>query len=72
MTSHTFRLDNSLIEILIDDCVFGNGGGFDYIYGGFDQLPNAFIPHLEKNIVFHSKVFRIQQVKQKKSKTFYI
>ncbi len=26
------------MEVLIDECVFGTAGTFDYIVGGFDQV----------------------------------
>ena len=32
------------MEILIDECVWGTAGSFDYIVGGMDQLPRGFLP----------------------------
>ena len=54
-------IEKSLMEILIDECIFGVGTSFDYVVNGFDAIARGFIPTLRPDVKLNSKVTSISQ-----------
>lgn len=55
-----YILDHSLVETLIDECVFEDPK-FEYLKDGMDLLPRMMAEELKDNIQYHSKVSYIDQ-----------
>lgn len=53
----------SFIEVLRESIFFTSTSHFYEITGGMDQLPQAFLPQLKENILFHQKMTKIVQEK---------
>lgn len=53
----------SFIEVLRESIFFTSTTHFYEITGGTDQLPQAFLPQLKENILFHQKMTQIVQEK---------
>ena len=52
------------METLLEECVYGSTDSYDYIVGGFDELPRSFLPQLKDKIIFNAKVSKVQQSKK--------
>lgn len=55
----------SFLEVLKEQVAFKTAKRFYEITGGMDQLPKAFLPHLKDHILFHQKVMKIIQDKDR-------
>ncbi|MEK5501963.1 flavin monoamine oxidase family protein [Bacillus sp. FSL M8-0168] len=51
----------SLVEVLRESIFFTSPTRFYEITGGMDLLPQAFLPQLKENILFHQKMVKISQ-----------
>ena len=52
-------LDSSLIEIIIDECVYGNSE-FDFVVEGFDRIPRGLLEDLGEDVIYKARVSEIQ------------
>ena len=55
--------EKSLMDVLIDQCVFKDGKQFDFIVGGFDLISQAFYNEIWLEIMKNSRVTHIAQTK---------
>jgi monoamine oxidase len=54
-------IEQSLMEILIDECIFAGDTMFDYVVNGFDAIPRGFVPTMMPHVMLNSKVTAINQ-----------
>ena len=52
------------METLLEECVYGSTDSYDYLVGGFDELPRSFLPQLKDKIIFNAKVSKVIQSKK--------
>ena len=52
-------LDSSLIEIILDECVYGNSE-FDFVVEGFDRIPRALLEDLSDDVIYKARVSEIK------------
>jgi monoamine oxidase len=56
--------EKSLVDLLIDQCVFKDGKQFDFIVGGFDLISQGLFPSIWLETMKNSRVTSIKQTKE--------
>ena len=53
-------LDGSLVEIMLDECIYANSE-FDFVIEGFDRIARGFLPKLKDDVIYRARVSEIKQ-----------
>jgi hypothetical protein len=56
--------EKSLVDLLIDQCVFKDGKQFDFIVGGFDLISQGLFPSIWLETMKNSRVTSIKQTNE--------